>query len=91
LCNVDDTQAARDLPSLPFGMLKTLIDQPHLSVLRGEGVEKFHHSLIKYKLLSRILIARCKAIESVWKTLNFSVENDVENLYITRPDRGKGF
>ncbi|XGV94846.1 MAG: hypothetical protein ACAF41_19155 [Leptolyngbya sp. BL-A-14] len=81
---------AKDLPSPPFGMLKMLIDQPHLSVLRGEGVEKFRHPLVKYKFLSRFLIALCKAIEPVWKTLNFSVENDVENLYITRPDRGKG-
>jgi hypothetical protein len=44
----------------------------------------------KYKFLSIFSITPCKAIESVWKTLNFSVENSVENLYRTQGDRGKG-
>ncbi|GEM_PF-1460047 len=79
------------MPAVPFTMSTgSPIDQLHLSAIHAGGVEKFCHFGAKYKFLSRISIANCKAIETMWKTLNFSVENCVENLYKTRHDRGKG-
>ncbi len=67
------------------------IDQPHLSVVCGEGVENLGDFLILSKLLLRKRIAKNKAIDLVWKTFTFSVENYVESLYKTRCDRGERY
>jgi len=43
-------------------------------------VKNFSHILTLHELLSSKKIAKNKAIEFMWKTLDFSVENYVESL-----------
>jgi len=52
-------------------------------------VKNFSHFLLLHELLSSKKIAKDKAIELVWKTLDFSVENYVESLSKTWHDRGE--